>query len=151
MYSVKGASQPRLTSCISSGTEESIRRNNRFRRGPACLPRMLVATPPASAKARWLESSFRQSFRKLWCSLQNKESPLTEAFLSNLVCPSFPGTAFLYKWGSLFDLTAENTNRGILPQSPSGPCPTFRVHAIVETEISKCSLQKGLVLLNQKS
>lgn len=59
-----------LTSWISSGTVESISLKSKFRSGPACLPRMLVATPPASARARWFESSFRHSLRKLWCSLK---------------------------------------------------------------------------------
>lgn len=60
----------RLTSWISSGTDESISLNSRFLRGPACRPNILVATPPARARARWLDRSRRQSFRKLWCSLR---------------------------------------------------------------------------------
>lgn len=62
------------TSWISSGTDASISLKSRLRSGLACRPKILVATPPASARAKWLDKSRRHSFKKLWCSLltQNK-------------------------------------------------------------------------------
>lgn len=76
-----------LTSWISSGTVESISLKSKFRSGPACLPRMLVATPPASARARWFESSFRHSLRKLWCSLKPNKLLWTSDLQKNMFYP----------------------------------------------------------------
>lgn len=67
-----------FTSWISSGTEESISLKRRFLSGLACRPKILVATPPARASARWLDRSRRHSLRKLWCSLQINNNNLIQ-------------------------------------------------------------------------
>lgn len=86
-----------LTSWISSGTVESINLKSKFRSGPACLPRMLVATPPASARARWFESSFRHSLRKLWCSLKPNKLMWISELLKSLCYPVWVIFFFLFK------------------------------------------------------